>query len=168
MEIEIKNVIDEDFVNYKKPSMLIAFCKCTFKCFTELNLPVNGCANYHLTKINPIKFDIDGLVKRYLDNVYTEAIVIGGMEPFLQFDDLLILVKAFREKTDDDIVIYTGYYERELIPEIKMLNRYKNIIIKFGRYIPEQEPHLDNILGVKLASNNQYAKYISEDNVYQK
>ena len=38
---------------------------------------------------------------------------------------------------------------------------YSNIIIKFGRFIPNREPHFDEVLGVNLASNNQYAKRIS-------
>ena len=36
-----------------------------------------------------------------------------------------------------------------------------NIIIKFGRFVPMQQPHFDPILGVNLASDNQYAKQIS-------
>ena len=39
-----------------------------------------------------------------------------------------------------------------------MLRKYPNIIIKYGRYIPDQEPHQDEVLGVRLASNNQYAE----------
>ena len=31
----IKQLIDEDFVNYKVPSMFIAFPRCTFKCEKE-------------------------------------------------------------------------------------------------------------------------------------
>ena len=33
--MEIKNLIDEDFCNYKKPAMLIATSKCNFKCDKE-------------------------------------------------------------------------------------------------------------------------------------
>ena len=36
-----------------------------------------------------------------------------------------------------------------------------NIIIKYGRFIPHQEKHFDEILGVYLASDNQYGKRIS-------
>ena len=36
--------------------------------------------------------------------------------------------------------------------------QYDNIVVKFGRFRPNQDPHYDNVLGVKLASNNQYAK----------
>ena len=42
-----------------------------------------------------------------------------------------------------------------------MLYDYKNIIIKYGRYIPNQTPHRDEVLGVNLASDNQYAERIS-------
>ena len=41
------------------------------------------------------------------------------------------------------------------------LELYENIIVKFGRYVPNQLPHYDNVLGIKLASDNQYAKVVS-------
>ena len=37
-------------------------------------------------------------------------------------------------------------------------SNYDNIIIKFGRYIPNQQSHFDIVLGVNLASDNQYAE----------
>jgi hypothetical protein len=43
----------------------------------------------------------------------------------------------------------------------EQLKSFSNIIIKFGRFIPNQEPHYDEVLGVKLASDNQYARRIS-------
>ena len=51
---------------------------------------------------------------------------------------------------------------KELSISTSSFKRYfKNIIIKFGRYIPNQQAHYDDILGVNLASNNQYAIKIS-------
>ena len=75
---------------------------------------------------------------------------------------LLLFIRIFRKFSNDDIVIYTGYNKEEersqdLIEFIKK-NQYKNIIIKYGRYIPNQTPHYDEIIGVKLASDNQYAE----------
>ena len=71
------------------------------------------------------------------------------------------LIDEFRKYTDDDIVIYTGYYDSELSEDIEYLRQnYNNIIIKFGRYVPNQQPHFDEILGVKLASDNQYGEKI--------
>ena len=37
------------------------------------------------------------------------------------------------------------------------LSKFANVIIKFGRFIPNQKPHFDEVLGVELASPNQYA-----------
>ena len=69
----------------------------------------------------------------------------------------------FKQNHDDTIIIWTGYTEEEcedLIYLIKEKMKYENIIIKFGRYIPNQKPHFDPVLGVNLASDNQYAKKI--------
>jgi DNA gyrase/topoisomerase IV subunit B len=77
------------------------------------------------------------------------------------FGDLIEFVRLFREKSDDDIVIYTGYYKEEIEDYINQLKQYKNIIVKFGRYIPDEEKHRDSVLEVNLASNNQYAEKIS-------
>ena len=44
---------------------------------------------------------------------------------------------------------------------MNLLKKYKNIIIKFGRYIPNRPKKYDNILGIDLVSDNQYAEVIS-------
>ena len=36
--------------------------------------------------------------------------------------------------------------------------RLQNIIVKFGRYIPDTDQRYDEVLGVILASDNQYAE----------
>ena len=79
----------------------------------------------------------------------------------LQFDELLELIKCFREQTNDDIVIFTGYYENEIADKIAQLKQFSNIVVKFGRYVPNQEQHFDEVLGVKLANKEQYAVRIS-------
>lgn len=97
----------------------------------------------------------------YLDDGLEEAIVFGGLEPMLQFQELVSFIDKFRKVSEDDIVIYTGYYKTEIEKEIEILKKYKNIIIKFGRYIPNRKSKYDEILGVTLASDNQYAEKIS-------
>ena len=52
-------------------------------------------------------------------------------------------------------------YFNEILNKVTVLKRFPNIIIKFGRYIPNQQPHYDEVLGVNLASDNQYAERIS-------
>ena len=155
--MKIKGLITEDFVNYKKASMTIIFPYCTFKCGEDY------CQNSPLTKSPIIEISIDDLVNRYNNNPITEAIVMQGLEPFDSWSDLKEFVKKLREYNNDDIVIYTGYNKDEVIKYVKELSVYPNIIVKFGRYIPNQEKHYDDVLGVYLASNNQYAERISND-----
>ena len=155
----IKGIRDEDFCQYKETSFFIAFPNCTFKCEKESFKLC--CQNREMYK-DPI-FDIpaEQLVSRYLQNPITSSIVCGGLEPFDSFQDLFDLVEAFRSKTDDTIVIYTGYNENEIEGYISALSKFNNIIVKFGRFIPNSTPVFDEVLGVELASNNQYAKKIS-------
>ena len=155
----INQLVDEDFVNYKTPSMVIGFPHCTFKCEKESG--IKCCQNSVLATQKPNEISISFIVKRYLDNDITSAIVFAGLEPFDSFNNLLNLVKEFRKFTNDDIVIFTGYYKNEVEEYISELKNFSNIIIKFGRYIPNQDKHYDNVLGVNLASNNQYAERIS-------
>ena len=157
--MKIKGIIFEDFINYKKPSMVIEFPYCNFKCDKECGQKV--CQNSDLVNSPNEDISIIRIVKIYMENNITNAIVFQGLEPFDSKHDLYQLIKVFREYTKDDIVIYTGYTEEELDYEIQVLKRlFKNIIIKFGRFIPNQPSYYDETLGVFLASSNQYAKKI--------
>lgn len=156
----VKNIIFEDFVNYKKPSMFIGFSSCTFKCDKECGKPV--CQNSELAKAPSIEVDPNEIVERYISNSITEAIVCGGLEPFDTFEDLVVLVSLFRQRTQDEIVIYTGYYPNEIAPRLQELSKYNNIIIKFGRFIPDRPHRFDELLGIELSSNNQYAKRLED------
>ena len=157
--MRVKTVIDEDFINYKKPSFFIAFPDCTFKCDHDCGRQV--CQNSALVNEPDIEVSFYSLVRRYMDNPLTSAIVLGGLEPLHSPQILIELVQSFRDVTDDDIVIYTGFNKKEVVDIILQLAAYKNIIIKFGRFVPDQQPHYDAVLGVKLASDNQYAERIS-------
>lgn len=155
----VKGIQEEDFVNYKKPAMFISFPSCTWKCEKECGKKV--CQNGTLATSPNINIDVKTIVNKYINNPITHSIVCGGLEPFDTFDDLLQLISCIRVSTDDDIVIYTGYYKEEIADKIPLLSKYKNIVIKFGRYFPGQKEHFDEVLGVFLISDNQYAEKIS-------
>ena len=155
----IKEIRDEDFTNYKKPSMFIGFPSCSWKCEKECGMRV--CQNSTLAEAPNIEIDINKLVDRYLNNPITKAVVCGGLEPFNSWKDLSNLVIELRQVTKDDIVIYTGFKYEEISYAINWLQMFPNIIVKFGRYVPNQQPHYDEVLGVNLASDNQYARRIS-------
>ena len=90
-------------------------------------------------------------------NEHFSTIVIST----ILFRVLSLVLSFLLIKTPDDIVIYTGYNLSELEEKVELLSYFDNIIIKFGRYIPNQQAHHDDILGVNLASDNQYAIKIS-------
>ena len=156
----IKGIVDEDLSNYKKPSMLIAAARCSMKC-NELN-GCNICQNNPLLFKADIEMSNEELINRYESNSLTQSIVFGGLDIVDQFSELISFIRDFRKVSDDDIVIYTGYTKEELetMGCIDMLKHYHNIIIKVGRYIMNYEPHYDELLGVELASPNQYAMRI--------
>lgn len=172
-------LIDEDFINYKKASMVLGMPFCSCKC--DIDNGTTVCQNDVLKNSTVYDFDIDELIKRYLSNKITNAIVFQGREPFDSTFDLISFVDTFRNKYNcqDDLVIYTGYTEQECNGHYnkeynnvnfekvhlcyEQLKKYENIIIKFGRYIPGDEPHYDSILGVELASDNQYAKKVFDN-----
>jgi len=159
--MKLKNVIDEDFVQYRKPCMFISTCFCDWKCCTEIGADICMCQNSPAYDSPIVNKRNDALVRRYTKNDITKSIVFGGFEPMLQFEELIDLIRCFREQTDDDIVIYTGYDQSEIQDKIEELKQFSNIIVKFGRYRPDQKPHRDDVLGVELANDEQYAKKIS-------
>lgn len=157
----IKFLVEEDFVNYKKPSMFIGFPTCDWKCEKECGQK-GLCQNSPLATTPSFDIHYECIVKRYVHNSLSKAIVFGGLEPMDSWEDLVKLVAEFRKWVNDDIVIYTGYYEPEISDKIEYLRQnYNNIIVKFGRFIPNQEKHFDEVLGVSLASDNQYGEKIS-------
>lgn len=156
----LKGVIFEDFVNYRKPSMVLEFPICkNFKCDKECGERV--CQNSLLAQSPNIEIYPISLIKKYLNNPISEAIVCQGLEPFDSWPDLIDFLYCFRQYSQDDFVIYTGYTEKEIQDKVDTLKNFKNVIIKFGRYIPNQPKHFDEVLGVSLASPNQYAKTLN-------
>lgn len=172
--ITIKDLLDEDFINYKKAAMFIATSKCSFKCEKEDNNV--HCQNSKIAKQTNLVMIIDKIIDRYMNNIITESIVFGGLEPLDQIDELLDFIQIFRQKSNDDIVIYTGYTENEVksfkyrnksyldallevnrtTPEASLIK--PSLIIKYGRFKANGDKKYDDILGIELASSNQYAK----------
>lgn len=160
--MKIINIIAEDFVNYKKPSMYIGFPHCTFKCEKDCGLKV--CQNSELVK-SPVKeIPAKTIVDFYNGNSISEAVVMAGLEPLDSLNDVTELLDAFIDKNSyPDIVIYTGYTEDE-VKEMGYFSRLMiyvvrgfNMVIKYGRFIPNRNHVEDPVLGVELASDNQYA-----------
>ena len=142
--------------------MFISAVSCDFKCMKELKVDIGICQNMKILKLPNKRVTISSIFKRYISNPITTSIVIGGLEPMLQFQEILSLIHYFRiQGCKDDFVIYTGYYPYEIEKEVKELKSFDNIIIKYGRFMPNSTSKYDNILGISLSSKNQHAEKIS-------
>lgn len=160
--ITVKEIVDENFQDYKKSSMFIATSRCDFKCLKERGLDFSICQNMKISKMPDKKVFIPEVFRRYKSNPITGAIVVGGLEPMLQFEEVFSLIFYFRwSGCHDDFVIYTGYYENEIKNQVQKLKKFDNIIIKYGRFIPDDKSIYDDVLGINLSSHNQYAVKIS-------
>ena len=159
--MKIKGITDECFGDYSKAAMYIAMPTCSFKCDKENKTQL--CQNWELASAPTIEIDINTLINRYLNNPITEAIIFSGLEPLDSFIEVYCFVKKLRQRgCTDDIVIYTGYNKDEVFNDAyKPLFYLGNIYVKFGRFRPNEEAHYDEVLGVKLASSNQYAEKLS-------
>lgn len=155
-----KGIVAEDFIQYRKPSLFVSNSVCDwFKCDKE-----NGeqlCINSHLVKSKTLAITYDRIIQMYLDNPITESVVFGGLENFDEFEQLRRFIECFRKYSKDDVIVYTGYNKSEIEEKISTLAQYPNILVKYGRFRPNKEKHYDSILGVELASDNQYAERIS-------
>lgn len=147
--------------DYKKTGLLVAFPTCTFKCCEQYDFPIKVCQNSKLASQEDIQLSAAKIVEKYNPEIH-HALIMGGLEPFDSAIDLMRLIAEFRKLYEDDVVIFTGYTESEVSVFTEYLSHsYKNIIIKFGRYNPnEKGVHFDKVLGVNLSTTNQYGKKI--------
>lgn len=162
--MRVKTIIDEDFVNYKEPSMFIGCISCGGKCAIDGDFDISVCQNDAWRNAEVIEVDDNALIDRYVANGISKSIVFGLLEPFEQFKELYDFINTLRNKRriNDTVVIYTGYEKDEIEEPVALLKDIgKNIIVKFGRFRLGDKPHFDPVLGVALASDNQYAEHIS-------
>lgn len=156
--MKLKGIIDYDIINYKEPVMTLEFPYCDFKC-DKLN-GCQVCQNSFLVFEPDIDILMSDIWLLYEQNPLTKGFCFQGLEPFDSYE-IFDLIDTIRYYCDDPIIIYTGYNKEQLPKQLEILKEYTNIIVKWGRFILGDEPHYDEVLGVNLASNNQYAEKIS-------
>ena len=143
--------------------MFIGTISCGGKCCKESGHPLSVCQNDPWRSAPVKEIDDRDIIEKYLSDPISKAVVFGGLEPFEQFDEVHQFIKCLRADYGcfDPVIIYSGYEETEISSQVEVLKNFKNIIIKFGRYVPGRGKHYDDVLGVMLASPNQYAERIS-------
>lgn len=163
--MRVRKLLTERFQDYKFPCMYISACWCDWKCCPD---HPDICQNSPVARM-PIK-DIpdDEILDLYESDPITQAIVIAGLEPLIQANEVIGLIRrAVERNIRTTFIIYTGYTadEAQAAGFHDMLcttgfGSGVNVVIKYGRFIPGRQPHLDSLLGVELVSDNQYARQI--------
>lgn len=161
--MRVKLIQDENFQDYAYAvSMLIACERCDYKCAKDGVFSPTICQNSPLAQTPTITLTNEQIYKRYKSNSLSKAIIFGGLEPFLQFDEMYDLIEFVRLQGCNDLcIVYTGYYPNEITEQLERLKTLPNIIVKFGRYKPNQKSVFDECLGVELANKGQWAERIS-------
>lgn len=159
--MKLKGIIDCDFTNYKQPVLTLEFPTCDFKC-DKLN-GCQACQNSQLAAEPTLEISYQTIQNLYNTNPLTKGFCFQGLEPLDSEEELYGLIDFIRSdmNCNDPIIIYTGYNKEEKLEVCSILKNYSNIIIKWGRFIMNQHSHYDKILGVNLASDNQYAEELN-------
>lgn len=132
-----------------------------------------GCSNPETQSPNLEKdVPIEQMLQGY-DFSIIDGVTISGGEPFMQLNELLKLVTILREKSIDDILVYTGYTHEELKamnnPIIDEIFSKISVLID-GPYIEElNDEHIlkgssnQNIIYFDETKRPQYEEYMKRE-----
>jgi pyruvate-formate lyase-activating enzyme len=121
-----------------------------------------NCINEHLKKKKPIKRNALSIIGEVLDNQLNEGIILAGLEWTYDPDGLRELVNVAIEQ-NLQVMIYTYMEEEQFKQQFNDIYQLP-IWIKFGEYKEELKTY-DNVqFGVRLASSNQYIKFLGKNN----
>lgn len=157
--IRLKDAV-EVFQDYKKSAILFSTCYCNWKCCHEAGIPESVCQNQKVAQQREVYLPFESVLKK-VNQSFTDAVIFGGLEPMLQADEVVQCIQYLRQHgVKKDIVVYTGYYVEEIDEETLAYLAMNDVILKCGRYIPDRKPKFDAVLGITLASDNQYGVYL--------
>lgn len=147
--MKIKGIQHERLGDAPFVGALIIANDCTQNC--------HGCFNQHLKMEESYEVSAESVVKLVKQNPLHQGVILGGLEWTEQPEDLRELVQeALAEGLE--VMVYTYMTEerfRDSFPDLAKLP----IWCKFGPY-REKLPSWTDPTGIKLASNNQYIKYM--------
>lgn len=157
--IRLKDAV-EVFQDYKKSALLLSTCYCDWKCCIEAGVDKSVCQNQKIAQQREVTLPFESVLKK-VNQSFTDAVIFGGLEPFMQADEVIQCIEYLRQHgVKKDIVIYTGYYVEEIDAETLAYLVLNGVILKCGRFIPNRKSKFDAVLGITLASDNQYGVYL--------
>lgn len=99
---------------------------------------------------------VEELSKRILETAGIEGITISGGEPFIQAEEIAVLLELVKKEQDLGVIVYTGFYYEQLLalasehPEIGRMLSMIDLLID-GPY--EEKNNLD--YGMKGSTNQR-------------
>lgn len=148
--VSYKGIIHERAEDAPFMGALIIGVSCRNNC--------RNCFNQHLKdKQTYLKF-ADEIIEEVQQNRFNDGIILAGLEWSEQPDDTIALISCATE-AGLKVILYTGLTEYELyrrIPRKFLVGSY----VKFGAYDETKAANNYKSLGVRLASTNQYIKFV--------
>ena len=149
--VSYKGIIHERAEDAPFMGALIVSVSCNNNC--------RDCFNQHLKGAKTYMRYADEIIEEVKQNHFNDGIILGGLEWSEQPDDTIALISC-ATAAGLEVMLYTGLTEEGLFRRIP-IDYLHNCWVKFGKY---DNKHLSDSYtshGVKLASTNQYIKYIS-------
>ena len=98
--------------------------------FQGCSLRCEGCISVDTWATAKTLIPIDQLMMALSSYIpLVDGITISGGEPFDQFDALLAIVAQLREKTEVDILVYTGYSIENIADKLQQIKPYIDVLI---------------------------------------
>lgn len=82
-KIRLKGLIEEDFLNYRLPSMFLATCFCDFKCEKEDLTGATFCQNSSLARAPIVEIEIKTLIDKYIKILFQKLLLLAEWSLFL-------------------------------------------------------------------------------------
>ena len=148
--VSYKGIIHERTEDAPFMGALIIGVSCRNNC--------RNCFNQHLKKSQTYFKFADEIIAEVKQNHFNEGIILAGLEWSEQPNDTIALIScALHENLQ--VILYTGLTEQELFSRIPK-EYLVGIYIKFGKYDENKLSNTYYSEGVKLASTNQYIKFM--------
>lgn len=145
MKILIKGIFHERTEDAPFIGALICANNCNFNC--------NDCINQDLKYSTGYYMEDTEIIKEVLSNIFNKGIILSGLEWTLQSAEMLKLIDLALDN-NLEVILYTGMIKEDFFNKFPQL-KYKNILIKFGKFNKELYVENYKVYGIKLASSNQ-------------
>lgn len=155
MRIRHKGVIQNNLNDAHFIGAIIIAPSCHYGC--------KGCHNEHLkddNKYKVVEVEGDKLLDEIDTDILDEGIILSGLEWTESPDEMRFLIEGALDR-QLKVLLYTHLSEEEFLDKFPELNGYP-VWVKFGEYCEDLKTDSNIHCDIKLATNNQYIKYLGD------